>query len=707
MDFETQFAVLVSVGIAAFVALLNHATVCSERHECIRRGTCYSLNSGSWYDISCSFRTTVTPAGYALLNLSAQYDTMQSMNRGVCSPGLRQQVDMETGDLTCVRKRVYPVALNEEIGDPSASTDHERYCGKWIHAGSITYGSQKWAFFDDGATADAVDEVIRAKGAARLATNDLAKFRAECRTMVAANSAGAAAKQAYGILLPSLETQVLGEALQTVGLLASHYCEAPALVGVANRDNKFVAKVSPGTALPASDLKAAMYVAGESRAVRDLAHEYAHHMQAQQSSTVPELTEAQAQLVVLGSHKGTYIDGYIGPSFQIAFDTANAPLARFIRAFEDLGPAKALAYLKGVAAVCALSARSVVTTEEGNIVPAVWSGSMPPPRAPTAAALGRLKHSEEDLFLSQSEEVHNASTVTLSSLAAISSATATSAREVCLASAKRVFPDEFDRITFNALVTPSLYARLQPMIGAIRQAVEVTLTEDLIGRVFDEYADRSAAVSKVSAARVRIAGAPRGSWAGPQREFRGPDLEASDGAISIVLKQARAVFLDRMLPVVSDMDICEHPALYDALARNAYLLLGSTSACVMLLPGLLVPPFADERYDDASLYTRAGFVVAHEMMHVTAFQAQWDLAYTDPLLSAYRTETRVEAIADVGAATALLRLPFVTNETMCASISQLFCGRIGWAKRWNEPVLAHPATNLRGDNVCAYLRRYF
>ena len=107
------------------------------------------------------------------------------------------------------------------------------------------------------------------------------------------------------------------------------------------------------------------------------------------------LTEAQAQLVVLGSHKGTYIDGYIGQTFQITYDPVNTPLARFVRAYEDLGPAKALAYLKGVASVCALSARSVVTTEAGTIIPAVWSGgTMPKSRPATAAALGRLKHSE-------------------------------------------------------------------------------------------------------------------------------------------------------------------------------------------------------------------------------------------------------------------------------------------------------------------------
>ena len=145
------------------------------------------------------------------------------------------------------------------------------------------------------------------------------------------------------------------------------------------------------------------------------------------------------------------------------------------------------------------------------------------------------------------------------------------------------------------------------------------------------------------------------------------------------------------------------------MARNAYLLLGSTSACVMVLPGLVVPPFADERYDDPSLYTRLGFVIAHEFAHVTAFLSQWDLAYTNQLLSDYREETHVEAIADLGAAAALLRLPFVNNETVCASVSQLFCGRVGWAGllRPGDPPLRHPATNLRGDNVCSFLQRYF
>jgi hypothetical protein len=702
---ESQLAVLISLVVAGFLALLNHATVCGERHECVRRGTCYSLNSGGVLDYSCSFRTTVTPAGFALLNISAQHETMQALDRGVCAPGLRQQVDVQTGDMRCVRKRLYPVALNEEIGDPTATKDHERYCGAWIDAGGAPYNDQRWAFYDDGVTEEAVDDLIRAKGNARIATTDVAKFRAACRTMVTANSAGASARQAYGMLAPQLKTGSQGDALATVGYLASHYCDSPALVGISVSDNAFVAKVAPGVLLAAQDLKNALFVAGESRDTRDLAMAFADAMAAPGALSTP-ITQAHAQVVIRGSHSGTWIDGYMGPSFSIAYDTTNDPLSRFLGAYETQGAAQARAYLKGVATVCALSARAVVTAEEGNVLPMVWGMQAPKARPPTAAALGRLRETDRDLFSTHAAAIENASTVRLSSLSAIASASHSGAREACLDAARRVFPDDFDRIAFNALVTPALYARLETMASALRQATALTIGEDLIGKVFDDYSARQAAVGKVNAARVRIAGAPRGSWAGVQREFRGPDLTSDDTAIAIVLKQARAVYLDRLLPVVSNLDVCEHPALYDGMSRNAYLLLGSTSACVMILPGLVVPPFADERYDDASLYTRLGFVLAHEFSHVTAMDGQWDLEYTGTLMSAYRDETQVEAVADLSAATALLRLPFTNNETVCASVSQLFCGRPGWALKTGPPS-RHPALNLRGDNVCSFLRQHF
>ena len=706
---ETEFSLIVSVLIALFFALIGHVTVCAEQHNCVEQGTCYSLNSGSVLDLSCSFRTTVTPAGYRLLNASVQYDTMQRMNRGICAPGLRQQVDSVSGDLACVRKRSWPDALIEEIGDPDATTDHGRYCGKWIEAGSIAYGDQKWAWYDAQATERDVDNVVRARGAARMAATDLGKFRASCRTMVASNSVGASAKQAYELLVPALNVESLGMALESVGFLASHYCDAPALVGVGTENDKFVAKVLPGTVLHEQDLRNALYVVDESRAVRDEAIEFASAMGDLLHTAMSPTTQTQAEAVVRGSYRGTWVTGYVGSSFSIAYSTSNYPLERFVATFGSHGVAKARSYIKGVAAVCSLAAQSMVVHEAGQLLPFLRERTQTGPGASrSTAALGRLQAPDGDHDAVTEQTLLNASTVRLSSLAALSSASRNSAREVCLAAAKRVFPDEFDRIAFNALVTPALYERLEQLTGQVREAAAVTLSQDLIGGLFAEYGDRQAAYTKIRATKVRIAGAPRGTWAGIDREFRRPDLTSDDSALTMIVKQARAVYLDRLLPVVTGAGICEHPALYPGVSRNAYLLLTSTSACSMILPGLIVPPFADERYDAASLATRLGFVMAHEFMHVTAFKSQWNDGYAHLLLDDYPKSTHVEAIADVGAAATAMRFPYVTNETMCASASQLFCGRVGWMPVLSdEPPPWHPPTNMRGDNVCAFLRTYF
>lgn len=706
---EAQFGLLVSVCISLFFALIGHVTVCAEQQHCVDQGTCYSLNSGSALDPSCSFRTTITPAGYKLLNASVQYETMQRMNRGICAPGLRQQVDSVTGDLECVRKRSWPSALIEEIGDPDATTDHGRYCGKWIDAGAIAYGDQKWAWYDAAATERDVDNVVRARGASRVAATDLGKFRASCRTMVASNSAGASAKQAYDLLAPSVNTDSLGMALESVGFLASHYCDAPALVGVGTDNDRFAAKVLPGTVLSDRSLRNALYVVGETRAVRDEAIEYAKAMSDYLLTAMAPITEAQAADVVRGSYRGTWIEGYIGPSLKIAYDASNYPLERFMAAFASHGTTKARSYVKGVAAVCSLAAQSMVELEAGQLLPFFGDrGRTGRGASRTTTALGRLAAPDEENDAVTEQTLLNASTVRLSSLSALASAGRSSAREVCLAAAKRVFPDEFDRIAFNALVTPALYERLGQLSNLVREAAAVTLSEDLIGKIFAEGTQRSIAYAKIRATKVRIAGAPRGTWAGIDREFRRPDLESSDSALTMIVKQARAVYLDRLLPVVTNADICEHPALYAGVARNAYLLLTSSSACSMILPGLIVPPFADERYDDASLVTRLGFVMAHEFMHATAFRGQWNNAHAAVLFDDYPQSTYVEAIADLGAAATVMRFAQVTNETLCASVSQLFCGRVGWVPLLREPVAAwHPPTNMRGDNICAFLRTYF
>ena len=133
------------------------------------------------------------------------------------------------------------------------------------------------------------------------------------------------------------------------------------------------------------------------------------------------------------------------------------------------------------------------------------------------------------------------------------------------------------------------------------------------------------------------------------------------------------------------------------------MLLSTEFSCAMLMPGLLVPPFADERYDDASLYSRVGYVIAHEFMHVTAFRSRWDNAYADYLLHRYDPQTYIEAIADAGAMATLMHIGKTSNETLCAHVSQLWCARVGTQDRVAG---SHPLSNERGDYACAFLREH-
>jgi hypothetical protein len=696
---ESLAAVLIALIVALFGGYLAHTTVCAELHECSKHETCFSVSSAS-----CSFKTTITPAGWRMLNQSAQHMALQGLNRGVCAPGMRQSVD-DAGTLRCVRQLSYPDATNLEIQDPDGGTDHERYCGKWIDAGAIAYGVQKWAFFDEVETEAAVDELVRVKGSSRLAMNDVAKFRSACRIMVSSNSAGAAASAAFNHLAPHLETPTLHLALESIGYLASHFCDAPAQVGIGATSERFVLQAMEGVVHADGQLKTALYAVGEPGALREAAGAFAKHMAAYDASTLATTTDAQAAAVVRGAHVGTYIDAYNqGPDFQTAVAAPNPSLERFVKAYQDLGTAAALAYLRGVAAVCALATQSVIVSEEGD---ALQARSVAPKKA-AAAALGRFQTDEADRF----EPMHmqaltNASKFTLSSLS-VSYASRDSAWSVCLAAAKRVFPDAFDRMAFDALVSPWLYARLHTMSDEIREAAAITLGENLIGSIFDSVDDRNAAVARLRATPVRIAGAPRGSWAGVQREFERPAFTSNDGALVMMLKQARALFLDRLVPAVTQASLCEHPPLFAGTARNAYLLLTSKEACSVLMPGLIVPPFAGERFDDRSLYERLGFVVAHEFMHVTAATDLWDPMYEHKLLGAYAPSTHVEAIADVGAAAALMRFPHATNASVCGAASQLFCGRIGYADGGGYSTeRSHPKANVRGDLACDFLRTYF
>lgn len=708
---EGVLAVVVAVVLALFSSLLAYATVCAEQHACLKAGTCYALSNASF---SCGFKNAITPAGWRILNMSAQADSLQAMNRGVCAPGLRQSVDPFSGELECVRQRSYPSALNAEIGETDAASDHRRWCGSWIDAGGVATGELKWAFFDEAAVEADVEDVILAKGSGRLGVSDVAKFRSACRSMVASNSAGAAGKLAFDHLDAHIGTVATEDAaLEAVGMLASHFCDAPATVGLTYGSTGFLVNLSVGVRLGAETLRESLYGVGADHSTRDHAAEFAEAMEAVAAADVELVTSDQAQRVVLGSHQGTWLDGYIGPTFQVLYDTYNPSLSRFARAFgrADGGAARARAYLRGVAAYCSYAARSVVTGEFGGITVVETDARTIRAQRPVAAALGRLRGAalDADRFVHVDERTMlNASRVTLSSLTAatVAGATRGNARSVCLRAARVAFPDAFDHVVFDLLVTDRLYERLRTLNTEVKQAAEATLGDALIGSLYSSEANRAFTQTLLGGTQLRIAGAPRGTWAGVAQEFARPELTSDDGALLILLKQARAVFLDRMYKAVTRVSVCEHPPLFDALERNAYLLMSSGFSCAMLFPGILVPPFADERYDDASLQARIGYVMAHEYFHVTAFTNLWDASYAGTLLVDYAPGTEVEAIADAGGVATIMRLGVVDNASLCGHVSQAWCGRVGWLDGGGVAG-SHPRANDRGDYACRFLRRHF
>ena len=76
----------------------------------------------------------------------------------MCAPGERLHLNSISGHEECAPYRSWPNAFNAEIADPTAATDHDKACGKWIAASNTPYTWEMlfeptyWSFYDDAAT---------------------------------------------------------------------------------------------------------------------------------------------------------------------------------------------------------------------------------------------------------------------------------------------------------------------------------------------------------------------------------------------------------------------------------------------------------------------------------------------------------------------------------------------------------------------------
>ena len=270
----------------------------------------------------------------------------------------------------------------------------------------------------------------------------------------------------------------------------------------------------------------------------------------------------------------------------------------------------------------------------------------------------------------------------------------------CFSAVAYAAVDELEAALFTAIVPSTLYERLRVLTDAAREAIVERITRSPLREIF---VDVGAAVNKVRGARVRISGAPAGSWAGRGHATSSTDASRQSGAAYSLLAAVRSRSTDAVRVALGlDGGACDAPPVFEATQPNAYYL--HASNCVFLSIGLLRMPFADDAYDDVSLRSRVGFIIAHELAHATIVSPR-KLAPYRALLEYYAVEsTREEAFADVIAAEALLSMENTfdgCNRTIL-HVAQLFCATPG-----GRSSTTHPTGNARPDRLARTLSEKF
>ena len=673
---ETSLSVVVSLVVSTVVALIGLSNQCSEQHECLKRQTCVELDTGT-----CSFTNVVSASGWRLFNSSDTRLSMESLERGVCAVGSRQTVS--SAGLKCVRHRSFPDATEVEIMKASADSYHETACGTWID--TQTSVGTYWAFWDESEVATDVADALFAKYRVRTSSGAPSKFRSACVRMATSGSAGPAGAEAYEFLSSRLVPfTTRSNALRSVGVLASHFCDAPAQVGL-TMGYGVIPNVTDGILLSPAEVAEFLYAAGVSRAVQDAATSFAVAVANTPPSSVSGQTEADAKQVLLGA---TGLDDW-------SYGMDHGPLAalsRFVQVFESEGAEATHAYILGLAARCSFSVREVVY------------GSYIGSSSARVAALGRLE-APDRLMHVDGPTLSRATTTTFSHLQArrvLSSNRRENAMDACNQVMVDFFPDHVDRVVYELLVSEKLYNTLGDQVGSIRAAVAAAIRSPIVSPTL---VDPEAVARAAEASTIRVAGAPASTWGGRFQKLPSYSFESKDGALVMLLKAAKALFDQRMDVVTSGGLADDLPPVYSSLSRNAYFFPGYNTG--VLLPGLLVPPLADTLYDTDSLLSRVGWVVAHEFAHVTA-AANWNKAAMNELLAGYLESTHTEAIADIVATIAIHSMG-VGKDKLCLSLSQLWCGK---AKSDLLTLLAgmqggsHPPMNKRGDLLCDFLERH-
>ena len=686
---SSSVLVLGSVCFSLFVAAASHLSLCTRQYDCLSNGDCIiaSNSMSAWFGGSCSFSNAVSVTSLELANMSTTA-SLASMTRGVCSPGEIQSVRTALGLMRCSRQPSFPDAFVTSAGDPSANSFHMRAAGKWI--ASKRGQKTSFGFFDSESIANLVEDDIVYGFDPRTAHTDFDRFRAVCELTLASGAMAFDASTAYTFL----KNELTGlDVLKSVGKLSSYLCDTPInFVSDLNADaTGWTAKAIDGNLFSVETIDSALYSFGDGFFTRQRAREFAETALGASLSDLSVIEASQVNAAFEASVLGSNIDdAVVIGSYTVSFTQDLISFARFLHALGIHGAVHGKAYLRGVNAMCVSAVRSSITGASGleapiaNALEGIRKKSNFNP-----VALGRF---EFDLFQEPTKE-HVTESLSMRPSSLLSFAIVDLPRRTCFDAAKTLFPEEYDKLVFDRLVGSELNTRLTTLITEMKGMVNTEFRSGETRFLIASEVDRTRIASLASSAVVTIPGS--------EPLTGGLSLSSSDGPVTIALKQSRSVFLDNMGLALDFRSVCELPALMSSTTRNAYIL--SNSNCVWLLPGILVSPLASIRYDDTSMRSRIGYVIAHELAHIATFSplSTWDWNFATQLMANYTSSTYTEAAADLIAVSSLRGL--VSDDKLCSHTSQLWAASpAGYGTQGPSP---HPVMNLRGDNLCFFLFR--
>lgn len=594
-----SWASLLVVLAAALVGAAGFGWSCLVRSWCEADGACAALGTAQGL-AQCSFTTVVPLIADLVYHNTTTSTKLQALTRGVCGVGERLHLSSVTGSATCMLLRPYPNALCAELMDLGADSDHQKACGAWIR-GSVgidaaRQGVQYMAFSDGAERAAAVRHAEAAlHNGARLATTNLGKFRAACHRTVLGGTAAvrAAGELAFAHLLTEAAVDAVADtdaALASLGVLTGFYCDTNVLFGWEIASDGYVTSVRRGVAYGSfvlADALAVVRAGGVLQAEAEAANAWVNA----NAISSPLATTGEILTVLRAATARHMSDDSLANLTLYGVTPELDGFLHLLKRNESvLGDPLPLAraYLKGIAAMCAFSLESLVEdvgyTVRASGAARKWVDAANAARAP-AAALGALKTppNHEPLFEVEDGAERNASTITLSQLVGVPAGDPASA---CLAFTRKLFPDDIDQLHHELVISPTLYNRMEAMAVSMRAAVADVLRH--YKPINESLADPHAIAVDVENVRIRVPGAPRGTWAGASRPLPRATFGSGDGVFVMAARQARAVYMDRQGGLVYDATHpCEGPAAYAGLTPNAYAIASNVAGC-----GAQAPPNA-------------------------------------------------------------------------------------------------------------------